>query len=96
MQQEPDFPIKQLWELHLNMEISQLQKACEMMVKPENRDPESFLPKELPAPISFQENKDYIRQVLESPMNESRNESAKAKVAASPSCIPRSQSVLGG
>lgn len=66
MQQETDPRLKQLWELHLNMEIAQLQKACEMMRKYEQRDPESLLPKELPEPFKFQENKDYIRQVLES------------------------------
>ncbi|MGP1386805.1 MAG: hypothetical protein ACTS2F_24830 [Thainema sp.] len=66
MQQEPDPRIKQIWELHLNMEIEHLRLACEMMRKYENRDPEEFLPKELPEPVLFQENKDYIRQVLES------------------------------
>lgn len=69
MQQEPDPRIKQLWELHLNMEIEHLRMACDMMRKYENRDPESFLPNELPEPILFQENKDYIRQVLESQVN---------------------------
>jgi rubrerythrin len=66
MQQESDPRIKQIWELHLNMEIEQLRMACEMMRKHEGRDPESFLPKELPEPVLFQENKAYIRQVLES------------------------------
>ncbi len=65
MQQEPDPRIKQLWELHLNMEIEQLRLACDMMRKYEGRDPESFLPNELPEPVLFQENKDYIRHVLE-------------------------------
>lgn len=66
MQQEPDPRIKQLWELHLNMEIEHLRMACDMMRKYEKRDPEEFLPQELPEPVLFQENKDYIRQVLES------------------------------
>jgi hypothetical protein len=74
MQQEPDPRIKQIWELHLNMEIEQLRMACEMMRKHEKRDPESFLPKELPEPVLFQENKDYIRQVLESQVNLTGNE----------------------
>ncbi len=69
MQQEPDPRIKQLWELHLNMEIEQLRLACDMMRKHEKRDPESFLPKELPEPVKFQENKAYIRQLLESQVN---------------------------
>lgn len=66
MQQETDPRIKQIWELHLNMEIEHLRLACEMMRKYENRDPEEFLPQELPEPVMFEENKDYIRKVLAS------------------------------
>jgi hypothetical protein len=69
MQQEPDRRIKQLWETHLNMEIEHLRLACEMMRKYENRDPEQFLPKELPEPVLFEENKQYIREVLASQVN---------------------------
>lgn len=69
MQQESDPRIKQIWELHLNMEIEQLRLACEMLRKYEKRDPEAFLPKELPEPVKFEENKEYIRQVLESQVN---------------------------
>ncbi|MFW6359776.1 MAG: hypothetical protein ACOC0N_11280 [Chroococcales cyanobacterium] len=74
MQQETDPRIKQIWELHLNMELEHLRLACEMLRKYENRDPESFLPKELPEPIRFEENKDYIRQVLNSQVNLTGNE----------------------
>lgn len=73
MSQEPDRRIRQLWELHLDMEIGQLQAACELMRQAENRDPAEFLPKELPAPTLFEENKAYVRQVLESQINLSAN-----------------------
>lgn len=69
MQEETDPRIKQLWELHLNMELEHLRLACELMKRFEDKDPASLLPKELPEPVRFQENKDYIRQVLESQVN---------------------------
>ncbi len=69
MQEETDPRIKQLWELHLNMEIEHLHLACDLMRKHENKDPESILPKELPEPVRFQENKAYIRELLESQIN---------------------------
>lgn len=64
MQQEPDPRIKQMWELHLSMEIEHLRIACELMRKTEKRDPESFLPKEITDPLTFQSNKQYVRDVL--------------------------------
>lgn len=64
MSQEPDDRIRRLWELHLYMEIEHLHLACELLRKYERRDPEEFLPLTLPEPVIFEENKDYIRQVL--------------------------------
>jgi rubrerythrin len=75
MQEETDPRIKQLWELHLNMELEHLRMACELMKQYENKDPASILPKELPEPVKFQENKAYIRQVLESQVNLTGHES---------------------
>lgn len=66
MQQESNSRIKKMWENHLNMEIEHLRLAGEMMRKYENREPQEFLPKELPEPILFQENKTYIRNLLAS------------------------------
>jgi hypothetical protein len=69
MSQETDPRIRQLWELHLEMEIGQLQAACRLMEQYENRDPAEFLPTELPTPTLFEENKEYVRKVLESQIN---------------------------
>ena len=66
MSQESDPRIKALWELHLNMEIEQLRLACEMMRRYEGIEPEEILPNELPEPVKFQPNKEYVRQVLAS------------------------------
>lgn len=69
MQQESDPRIKQLWELHLNMELEHLRLACDMMRKHEKRDPEELFPQELPETVLFEQNKEYIRQVLADQVN---------------------------
>jgi hypothetical protein len=66
MSQETDPNIKALWELHLNQEIEQLRIACEMMRKYEGIEAEEILPKQLPEPTIFQDNKEYVRQILAS------------------------------
>src|SRR5512134_1415486 len=64
MQTEVDPRIKQLWELHLAMEIEHLRLACELMRKLDRSDPEAMLPKELPDPVTFKSNREYVRNVL--------------------------------
>jgi hypothetical protein len=64
MEQEVDPKIKQIWELHLNMEIGQLQAACDLLRRHEERDPAELLPTELPNVLMFEPNKEYIRGVL--------------------------------
>jgi hypothetical protein len=64
-QEEPDARVKQMYETHLAMEIEQLRLACELMWAVEKRDPETVLP--VPAftvPLSFRENKSYVRHIL--------------------------------
>ena len=48
LQQETDHRIKALWELHLDMEIGQLQVACGCCASYEGIDPEEILPPALP------------------------------------------------
>jgi hypothetical protein len=69
MSQENDRRIKAVWELHLAMELEHLRLACEMMRRYEGIEPEEILPAALPEPTLFQENKDYVRQVLASQVN---------------------------
>lgn len=69
MQHESVPRIRQIWELHLNMELQHLRQAAELMRKLDKRDPEEILPKELPMPVKFESNKDYIRQVLKKQVN---------------------------
>lgn len=65
MGQEPDRRVRQLYELHLNMELEHLRLAAEMMRAIERRDPEDLLPA-FAEPMIFEDNKEYVRQVLES------------------------------
>jgi rubrerythrin len=65
LEQEKDAKVKKLWELHLDMEIGHLQSALELYRKFEKKDPAEFLPKEMPPPLVFESNIDYIRGVLE-------------------------------
>ena len=57
--------IKAIWELHLNMEIGQLQVACDLLRKYEGVEPAEILPPALPdTPVTFEPNKEYVREVL--------------------------------
>jgi len=67
LQQETDNRIKQLWELHCDMEIGQLRAACKLLRKYEGVEPEEILPPELPdVPVTFEPNKQYVREILAS------------------------------
>jgi hypothetical protein len=66
MQTEVDPRIKAIWELHLAMEIEHLRIARELMKQIEGVDPAEFLPaKGLADPLTFEPNKEYVRDVLE-------------------------------
>lgn len=69
MQTEDDPRVKALWELHLNFEIEHLKQACELMKKVDGQDPAAMLPAELPDPVTFRSNKEYVRQVLGNQVN---------------------------
>src|SRR5690606_15133714 len=64
MNDEVDPRIRKIWELHLAMEIEHVRVAGEMLKRFEGVEPQQLLPKELPEPTRFHENKEYIRQVM--------------------------------
>src|SRR3546814_9346449 len=67
LQQEQDKRFGAIWELHLDMEIGQLHAACDLLRRFEGVEPEEILPPELPdTPVSFEPNKDYVREILAS------------------------------
>src|SRR5262249_55483407 len=64
MNDEPDPRIRALWQLHLAMEIEHVRVGGELLRRYEGVDPAELLPAELPEPTRFEQNKQYIRQVL--------------------------------
>jgi hypothetical protein len=65
MSLETDARIKALWELHLNMELGQLQVAGDLLRRYEGVEPSEILPPALPdTPVTFEPNKEYVREVL--------------------------------
>ncbi len=65
MEAESDRKVKQVWELHLNMELEQLRIAVELLREHDGRDPAELLPAELPEPVMFEPNKAYLRHLLD-------------------------------
>jgi rubrerythrin len=63
-QEEEDPKVKKLFEHHLEMELGHLQSAIQVLKKMDKKDPEEFLSKEFPEPISFHSNVDYVRDVI--------------------------------
>jgi hypothetical protein len=64
METESDPRIKAIWELHLNMELAHLRRACDLMRRHDGREPEQVLAPQLPAPVTFEPNKGYLRELL--------------------------------
>ncbi|MGN9844596.1 hypothetical protein ACTMTI_41360 [Nonomuraea sp. H19] len=64
METESDPKVKQIWELHLNMELEHLRLAAELFKKHDGRDPQQVCAPELPAPVTFEPNKSYIRDLI--------------------------------
>jgi hypothetical protein len=69
MEQEVDPRIKQVWELHLNMEIGQLQAACDLLRRYEDKDPAALVPAEVPNVLMFEPNKEFLRELLATQMD---------------------------
>lgn len=61
---ETDERIKAIWELFMNYEIGQLKVAGEALQKFENKDPQEITGTALPTPGTFEENKEYVADVL--------------------------------
>jgi len=65
METESDPRVKAIWELHLNMELEHLRIACELMRRHDGREPAEILAPQLPQPVTFEPNKEYIRELLD-------------------------------
>jgi hypothetical protein len=65
LEQESDPKVKAIWELHLNQELEHLHIACDLMRRHDGRDPESVLAPHLPDVLTFEPNKGYLRELLD-------------------------------
>jgi hypothetical protein len=63
-QQETNPRIKAIWERFLDYELGHLNVAMDIFGKIEGRDPLEILPADAPDPIPFEEQRNFVRQVL--------------------------------
>ncbi|MDT0441231.1 hypothetical protein [Streptomyces johnsoniae] len=64
MEQESDRRVKAIWELHLNMELEHLHNACDLMRRHDGRDPAEVVAPQLPNVLTFEPNKQYLRELI--------------------------------
>ena len=64
VQQEPNPRIKAIWERCLDYELGHLQVAMNMFKQYERRDPAEVLSGELPEPIKFESQREFVRRIL--------------------------------
>jgi hypothetical protein len=69
LQQETDPNVRAVWELHLEMELAHLQQACDLMRRHDGREPEEILAPNVPEPVRFEPNKEYLRHLLATQMD---------------------------
>ena len=64
MQQETNPRIKAIWERFCDYELGHLQVALEAFKKFEKRDPAEIVPDELPDPVPFASQREFVRETL--------------------------------
>lgn len=64
MQQETNPRIKAIWERFLDYELGHFHHVSELFKQIERRDPAELFPSDLPEPIAFASQRDFVRQVL--------------------------------
>lgn len=69
VQQETNPRVKAIWERFLDYELGHFHHVAELFKKHENRDPAELFPGDLPQPIPFASQRDFVRQVLAQEVN---------------------------
>ena len=64
-QQENNRVIKDIWTRFCDYELGQLHFVMDLMKEIDRRDPEELLPRELPDPIKFESQREFVRRTLE-------------------------------
>jgi hypothetical protein len=65
LEQEPDQRLKAIWDQFLHMELEHLRLWGDMLRKYEGIEPQVMFGEELTVDFRFEENKDFVRRVLE-------------------------------
>jgi len=65
LQQEENARLKSIWDRFLSYELGQMRFVMDLMRSVEGRDPEQLIPAELPDPIKYESQRDFVRKVLE-------------------------------
>ena len=69
LQQEGNPRIKAIWERMLSYELGHLHLVAELFKKHERRDPEEVIGKQLPEPIPFESQREFVRATLAREVN---------------------------
>jgi rubrerythrin len=64
VQQESNPRVKAIWERFLDYELGHFHYVAELFKQIERRDPAELFPGDLPEPIPFESQRDFVRQVL--------------------------------
>jgi rubrerythrin len=64
VQQETNPRIKAIWERFLDYELGHFNEAVQLFKQYEKRDPMEVFPGDLPEPIKYESQRDFVRQVL--------------------------------
>jgi hypothetical protein len=64
LQQEDDPRVRALWELHLAMELTHLRAARDLLRRFDDRDADEVVGSGVPEPLTFEQNRDFLRQLL--------------------------------
>ncbi len=64
LQSEVDTRVKEIWQHHLDMEITHLHAAVDLMKQVEKKDATEMLPKEVPELTVFKPNIEYVRKII--------------------------------
>jgi hypothetical protein len=65
VEQEPNPRIKAIWERFLDYELGHLHYVGELLKTHERRDPAEILGMEVPEPVRFESQREFVREVLE-------------------------------
>ncbi|QDZ29021.1 hypothetical protein [Noviherbaspirillum sp. UKPF54] len=69
VQQETNPRVKAIWERFLEYELGHFHHVAELFKQHEKRDPAELFPGDLPEPIPFASQRDFVRQVLAQEVN---------------------------